>query len=243
MATIRFLGTSGSVVTKERMCAGVLFDDKLIDVGFGVLANLMKSGTSLDSINDVYISHTHSDHVGDFTGLVWSMAMENRTRPLRVVSSVTTASMLRKVLRLQSTPRAWLKFDILFVRPKNAGVEYVRTVHSPETLAYRFKMDGCDFVYGADTSRSEKMAEFAAGCDLLVHDSTFLDGQESIAALTHHSTARDAGRTAKLARANRLFLTHFAPTNRQAEDRYAAEAAASFDGEIAVARDDLTTSV
>jgi len=86
MTTITFLGTSASVVTKERMCSGVLFQDKLIDVGFGVLVNLLRSGTRLDAINDVYISHTHSDHIGDFTGLVWAMASDNRTKRVRVVS-------------------------------------------------------------------------------------------------------------------------------------------------------------
>src|SRR5713226_105530 len=116
MTGLTFLGTSGSVLTKERMCAGILFGDKLIDVGFGVLANLVKSGTRLNSINDVYISHTHSDHIGDFTGLIWAMAMDRRTKPLRVVSSSSTAAALERILELQSTPYAWVKFDITFVR-------------------------------------------------------------------------------------------------------------------------------
>ena len=237
MATLTFLGTSGSVVTRERMCAGVLFQDKLIDVGFGVLTNLLRSGTKLDAINDVYISHTHSDHIGDFTGLVWAMAMEDRTKRVRVVSSASTASTLKKILELQSTPRSWMKFDIVFVRPEDVGVKHVITIHEPQNLAYRFETKRGDFVYAGDSAKFENVAEFAKGCDLLVHDATFLDGQESLAALTHHSTARDAGDIAGLAGARRLVLTHIAPTNSRADEKYLAEASKSFRGDVIVAKD------
>jgi ribonuclease BN (tRNA processing enzyme) len=237
MARLTFLGTSGSVVTKERMCAGLLYEDKLIDVGFGVLTNLLRSGTKLDGINDVYISHTHSDHIGDFTGLVWAMAMEERTKRVRVVSSASTAKVLKEILELQSTPRSWLKFDIVFVRPEEVGVKQIITIHDPENLAYRFETKRGDFVYAGDSAKFEKVAEFAKGCDLLVHDATFLDGQESLAALTRHSTARDAGDIAGLAGARRLVLTHIAPTNSGADKKYLAEASTSFQGEVILASD------
>src|SRR5437899_11733090 len=123
MAKLTFLGTSGSVLTKERMCAGILFEDKLLDVGFGVLTNLVRSRKKLDSINDLYISHTHSDHIGDFTGLVCAMAMGGRTKPIRVVSSPSTGTALERILDLQSTPYAWQNVDISFVRPEDVGVK------------------------------------------------------------------------------------------------------------------------
>src|SRR5712692_9571232 len=132
MTTIRFLGTSASVITKERMCSGVLFQDKLIDVGFGVLTNLVRSATRLDTINDVYISHTHADHIGDFTGLVWTMAMDGRTKPLRVVSASSTAAVLQQILDLQSTSYDFVKFGIAFVRPEDVRVKSVPTLHEPE---------------------------------------------------------------------------------------------------------------
>src|SRR5712692_6190454 len=153
MAKLTFLGTSGSVLTKERMCAGILFEDKLLDVGFGVLTNLIRSRKKLDSINDLYISHTHSDHIGDFTGLVWAMAMDGRTKPLRVVSSFSTAVALKRILDLQSTPKDWVKFDIVFVRPEDVGTKSVTTIHKPENLAYRFHRKQGDLVYIGDTAR------------------------------------------------------------------------------------------
>lgn len=225
------------------MCAGLMFQDKLIDIGFGVLANLVRSGTKVGSINEVYLSHAHSDHIGDFTALIWSMAMENRRKPLRVISSESTASVLKRVLRLQATPFSWLKFSIEFIRPENVGVGSVKTVHRPETLAYRFQLNGSDFVYGADTARSPKLNEFAKGSDLLVHEATFLSGQESVAVLTNHSTAGYAGEAAETAKVRKLVLTHISPKNSNLESRYLAQAGKTFDGEVIVAHDNLTISV
>ncbi len=245
MANLTFLGTSGSVVTKERMCAGILFQDKLVDVGFGVLTNLLRSGTKLDAINEIYISHTHSDHIGDFTGLLWAMAMENRTKQVRVVSSASTASTMEKILELQSTPWSFVKFEIDFVRPEDVGVKTITTIHDPENFAYRFKTEQGDLVYIGDTAKFEKVSEFAKGCDLLIHEATFLDGQESVAAVTRHSTARDAGGVAKLAGARRLALTHISPGNQDAdaEKRYLAQASAVFNGRIIAAQDNQVLTV
>lgn len=221
------------------MCTGILLDDKLIDVGFGVLTNLLRSGVGLKSINEVYVSHTHSDHIGDFTGLVWAMAMSGRTQPLRVVSSPTTAASLQKILDLQSTPYAFVKFDIEFVEPESAGVQCLPTIHDPENLAFRFRNPTGDLVYIGDTAKSNLIPDFATGCDTMIHDATFLDGQESLAAVTRHSTARDAGNTAQLSKAKRLVLTHISPSNEGAEKRYLAEASSVFDGMIVVAKDHL----
>jgi ribonuclease BN (tRNA processing enzyme) len=240
---LTFLGTSGSVVTKARMCAGILFEDKLIDVGFGVLTNLIRSGMKINTINEVYISHTHSDHIGDFTGLIWAMAGENRTEPLRVISSSSTASSLKSILKLQSTPPAFVKFEINFARPEETNVRHLTTIHDPENLAYRFKADRGEFVYTGDTAKFKDIAEFAKGCDLLIHDATFLDGQESIALITNHATAKEAGSIARDAGVGRLVLTHIAAVNDGSEPRYLEEAKASFDGQILVARDNDSLSV
>ena len=237
MARLTFLGTSGSVVTSKRMCSGILYGDKLIDVGFGVLVNLTRSGKKLDSINEVYISHTHSDHIGDFTGLVWEMAMENRTKPLRVISSAKAETVIRTILELQSTPPPWVKFEIVYLRPEDVNVEHLPTIHDPENFAYRFSTNKGDLVCVGDTSKYDRVAEFGKGCDTMIHEATFLTGQEDLATLTKHSTAKDAADTASIAKVGKLVLTHIAPPNTGLGKRYLSEARRVFDGPTTVAKD------
>lgn len=218
-----------------------MFEDKLVDVGFGVLTNLLKSRTGLNEIKELYITHTHSDHIGDFTGLIWAMAMEGRKEKLRVICSSSAASSLKKILKLQSTPKSgFVKFQIEFASPEKKNVLFQDSTHDPKNLAFRFKVNHTDFVYTGDTAKDEKISKFAHGSEMLIHDATFLSGQESLAKLTNHSTARQAGEIAAMADVDRLVLTHIAPSNQGLDDRYISEAQSQFKGEVIVAKDWLT---
>ncbi|MDD1774615.1 MAG: ribonuclease Z [Methanobacterium sp.] len=63
-------------------------------------------------------------------------------------------------------------------------------------------------VYSGDTRPFNGMVKFAAGCDVLIHESTFDESHRSRAVLTGHSTASDAARIAREAQTKNLILTH-----------------------------------
>jgi ribonuclease Z len=67
---------------------------------------------------------------------------------------------------------------------------------------------GRKIVYTGDTRPFEAFAKFAAGADLIIHDSTFDDSLSEKAALDGHSTPSQAAEQAKAAEAKRLVLTH-----------------------------------
>jgi ribonuclease Z len=89
-----------------------------------------------------------------------------------------------------------------------------------------------------DTRLCEAITELAAGVDLLVIESTFLDADAKLAREYGHLTAGQAGRVAAEAGVRRLVLTHFSE-RYAAEDerRFAEEASAAFAGEIVSAQD------
>jgi ribonuclease Z len=92
------------------------------------------------------------------------------------------------------------------------------------------------FAFVMDTAWCDAAITLAAGADLLVCESTFLEPEAELAERYGHLTAAQAGRVASEAGARRLVLTHFSA--RYAEpDRFADEAATTFDGEIVVAED------
>jgi ribonuclease BN (tRNA processing enzyme) len=205
---VTFLGTGGSYVSQQRACAGIYFEGKLMDCGFGVLANIRRAGIHLDRIERVFITHTHSDHIGDFTGLIWAMALEGRKKRLEVVSSKDTASALKRVMELQSTPREILNFSIDYLEPEAAGVEFCTTVHTPTNYAYRVEVSGKAITYTGDTSPCRDVVKLAKGSDLLIHDSTYLADREALGVITKHSSGRQAAAAAKEARVRMLALTH-----------------------------------
>lgn len=98
------------------------------------------------------------------------------------------------------------------------------------------------FAFVMDTAWCEQAIDLAAGADLLVCESTFLEPDAELAERYGHLTARQAGRLAAEAGARRLVLTHFSA--RYADTAaFADEAATEFDGDIVVAEDLMRVQV
>jgi ribonuclease Z len=95
---------------------------------------------------------------------------------------------------------------------------------------------GQRFAFVMDTRLCEGVFALAAGADLLVIESTYLDVDAGLAAAHGHLTAGQAARVAAECGVRTLVLTHF---SQRYDDptRFAEEAAKAFDGEVVVAED------
>lgn len=81
-----------------------------------------------------------------------------------------------------------------------------RIIYPEQILGEPIK--GKIIVYSGDTAPNEDLIDFARNADLLIHEATFTDLEESSARESKHSTARDAARIAKKANVKKLVLTH-----------------------------------
>ena len=70
---------------------------------------------------------------------------------------------------------------------------------------------GESFVYCTDTVFSESAVKLSKNADLLVHESTFSEEDESMAYEKLHSTTIMAAKTALLSNAKKLIITHLSP--------------------------------
>jgi ribonuclease Z len=108
-----------------------------------------------------------------------------------------------------------------------------RTVRLEQVSAPR---PGQRFAFVMDTRLCDAVFELADGADLLVIESTFLEEDAALAARYGHLTARQAGAVAARCGVRRLVLTHFSQRYLDPE-RFGAEAAGEYGGEIVVAAD------
>ncbi len=84
--TVTFLGTGASWPTAERGLSAVAVkrggEVILFDCGEGTQRQLQRSDLSYQQVSQIYLSHYHGDHCFGVPGLVKTMALNERDRPL-----------------------------------------------------------------------------------------------------------------------------------------------------------------
>ncbi len=240
------VGSGGAAVTKRRVCPCLYLDSGLlVDCGPGSLKNLLSLGVDLLSIDAVLITHYHADHVSDFVPLLWAMQLAGRKSKLKVLGPPGLKKFAYTMLSATHTPKGFFEYEVELVEISSAGgfvmegVEAFPTKHSITNLAYRFFEEGCSLFYTGDTAYFEQLADFAKGCDVLLHEAVFLSADEWLAELTMHSTAAQAGKTARDASVEELLLFHFSPQHEHLEQRYIEEASQHFVGRVRACFDGL----
>lgn len=81
--------------------------------------------------------------------------------------------------------------------------------------------------YCADTIYDESLADKVKGVDLLYHETTYLNGNETKAAERFHCTTQQAGKIAELAKVKKLLIGHFS-AKYEILDEFLNETAAVF---------------
>jgi ribonuclease Z len=83
-----FLGTGSATPSRERNVAAmaVAFDGRtlLFDCGEGTQHQLMRSDLGMGSLEAVFITHLHGDHLYGLPGLIATLGLNGRERPLPI---------------------------------------------------------------------------------------------------------------------------------------------------------------
>ncbi|KAI4292515.1 ribonuclease Z [Pancytospora philotis] len=85
--------------------------------------------------------------------------------------------------------------------------------HDSGSVVVHDSKEGTRFAYSGDTSPSVLFAALAQNVDVLVHEATFIKGQEENAEKTNHSLVKEAEKVAYYANAKKLLLTHYSNRN------------------------------
>jgi ribonuclease Z len=143
--TVTFLGTSSAAPTKSRGLPAIAIQREgeviLMDCGEGVQRQVMSAGIGLNRPTTILITHLHGDHVTGLLGLLQTMGMAQRSRPLTVVGPVALSKWLDVTSRLLNIG---LTFPLKFVtahsgtvlRTQDFVIRAARADHSVESFAY-----------------------------------------------------------------------------------------------------------
>ncbi len=101
--SIRFLGTSAARPTVERGVSALAIvregETLLFDCGEGTQRQMMRYGVSF-GLDDIFFTHTHSDHILGLTGLLRTLSLQGRTDALRLWGPRGSAKSLRQCISL-----------------------------------------------------------------------------------------------------------------------------------------------
>jgi phosphoribosyl 1,2-cyclic phosphodiesterase len=245
-ATAHYGGNTSSL---EVRCSGRLL---LFDAGTGLreLGIALAGETPLDA--DLYLTHTHFDHVCGLPFFKPFFQPQNRFR--------LWAGHLGGGLTLQRVMREFMIAPLFPVPPEifKAAMEYrdfkagntlpsapgitVRTAplnHPDGATGYRVEHGGKSFCYITDTehvpgSPDKNVLALMHRADLVVYDSMYTDEEYARSFVGWgHSTWQEAVRLAKLAQVKKLVLFHHDPEHDDARlDAIAREAGALLPGTV-----------
>lgn len=248
---LALLGTKGgpAIRTGSTMPTSSLLqingDQIIVDCGLGVTKALVDQGMSLKDIRVIYITHLHSDHyleLGPLLHTAWTAGLKHNVRVYGPKGIVEYIHSFMESMRFDIDVRiadegrpdlrklvdAFTLSEGLVHLSDGWEIRAIRNYHPPlkDSFALSFKNAGKHIVFSGDTAYLPKLADFAHGADILVHEALLREGVSALVArvgngddrlfnhlLKSHTTAQEAAQIAVKAQVKALALHHLIPSD------------------------------
>jgi ribonuclease Z len=240
----------------------------LFDCGRGVTERLF-ARSLLPAVDDVLLTHLHSDHVVGLPDLWLTGWIFGRAAPLRVRGPPGTKSLVAHLEeafafdvgvrrdRDEALPPGGARLEAEELAPGAAverGATRITAIpvdHGPvqPAFGYRIEHGGRTVVLSGDTRPCEALAEAAAGADLLVHEvADATEAQQQASELTrrvlaHHSRPAEAAGIFSRARPRLAVYSHIVLLGGLTREDLEARTRAGYDGPFLLGEDGMVFDV
>lgn len=216
----------------------------MIDCGTAPMLRLEWLGIPSREIKDIILTHFHPDHISGLPLFLMSMWLEGRSEPLRLYGLNHCLKRVEDLMGFYQWGDWPDFFPVAFHRlPENELVKVLEqgdvTIYSSPvchvipTIGLRVEAasTGNVVAYSCDTEPCPAVTNLAQGAAVLFHEATGLR--------VGHSSAAQAGESARVAGVESLYLIHY-PIGDSDLNRLVEEARSSFSGEVHLAKDFMT---
>jgi ribonuclease Z len=269
---VTLLGTGTPQPIMKRFSVSTLVqagsENLLFDAGRGCLQRLLQINVTYASINGLFLTHLHSDHIVGIPDLwLTGWIISRRARPLMVFGPTGTKAMMNELrkafafdikMRVEDDKRSeeGSKFLVKEIREgvvyEKNGVKVIAFLvdHYPVVPAfgYRIEYSGHSVVLSGDTRYSENLIKYAKGADLLIHEVAIapdtlskLDPQYNI--LMHHTTPEQAAKVFNQVHPKLAVYSHIVKIHGLNEEDIMKKTKMNYTGPVIMGEDLMSFSV
>lgn len=237
------LGTGAALVDPERGHSGIVVSvdgrHYLLDIGHGTTRQLVRANIDPSTVNHLFISHLHFDHIEDAGYFLIATWMQNRQVKPSIYGPPGTRRFIGHLLEdgafqadIQARAQYRQRADTIeMVRPAvhefspglvfqddlvKVYADYVDHIPSEilHCFGFRIEVAGKVLAFSGDTKPCDAMLRLAEGADLLMHECTFPEEALEFRRKTNigtyaHTSPTELGKLATRARVKNLVATHF----------------------------------
>ncbi len=219
---VTLLGTGTPKPSIDRFGPSTLIEANgryfIFDSGRGLSIRLQQAGVALSKVENIFLTHLHSDHISGLSDLWLTSWIWQRQHPLRLTCPVGTLALSQHLelahqadllYRTKNTNLNSDFFPILAKEIVSEGIIYQHdgikitaflVNHYPVEPAYGYRIDSGEqsIVISGDTTFSKNLIKYAKGADLLIHEvaaanSELLAGNSRLQkVISYHTTPEQA---------------------------------------------------
>ena len=220
------------------------------DTGSGYLYNLKNINVNFTSIDYIFYTHIHQDHIADLPSFVWAYLNDfNKRESLQLFGPKGIKKHVKKLIDLtilNLSRKKKLPFDLKVKELENSKLNFrdfsvitKKLKHSPKlnSIGYRIETKNKSVVYSGDTAFCKEIIDLSKNADLLIIECAEAKHFEG------HLNPEEVGGIASKANVKKVVLIHMYPDNLKNQKGVVKQIKKIFSGEVIIGEDFMEINV
>lgn len=248
---LKFIGTGTISPNPDRSCTCIFLETLkekiLVDIGSGSLHRLAIEDIDIHSINYIFLTHFHPDHIGDLIPFIFAIRNTRIGYPKKKLHVVGPRGLMKFLKGMETSYGRWINDPGMNVKYSELGrrlldypgfrVIWNKVIHKTESVGYRFEIGEYAISFSGDSGYCRELINLCHKTDIAILECSHSDEY----AIEGHLSPSLSAKIAEEAGVGKMILTHFYPDALESD--IVNVAGKFYNGEIVLAEDGMGISL